>query len=343
MLGRMTVALVCVATAFVCAATRPGAAAEAPTSASAQDYVLLVPDSRNNAIYEIAADGSYLGDFLTMSPVDDDQDLPRLWNSPRAVLYVEGEPGRLWLAAERSLTEWSMDGRYLRTIFADTVELEDPAGIARIGDEVFVLSEDKSRVMVFDAGGKHLRSFGYHMLQNSKDMKVGPDGKLWVAGQMFGGRPGLISIWDPNSAEDAPPLEYRVPPELTGTGTWWLSSFALDGHGGVLVTEYSRGRLERWDLKSNERLEVLMEQATPGIYRKLATGPDGMVYLAGAEGIYRFPPEAHAVDLKDLKPFFSAASLADRVEEPFTPTQILFVPRVALTQRQAAATDSRDR
>jgi hypothetical protein len=104
----------------------------------------------------------------------------------------------------------------------------------------------------------------------------------------------------------------------------------FDGDGKLLITEFARGRLERWDLDRNERLEILLDSDRPGAYLKLARGPDGLVYMAGADGVYRFESRAKAADLTNLTPFFGAGGLAGRYSEPFSPAGIIVVPRASL-------------
>jgi len=320
---------------LVCVACTHGSRATA-----AKDYVILVPDSKNDVIHQIAMDGSYEGDFLDSHRFEDLAKEKRAWESPRAVLAVDPGGGRIWVAARRGLSEWTADGKHVRTISADSSHLEDPTGIMRIGGEVFVLSMDKKRMMVFGLDGSLLHEFGYPALIRAKDFKLGLDGMLYVGAQMLDTSiPGLVSVWDPkHTTPEAKPVGYRVPPDTSDDGTLWVNGLAFDDDGKLLITEFYRGRIERWDLDRNVKLDVLLDSGHWGTYRDIERGPDGLIYVSGPAGLYRFPAGANASDLKDLKPFFDAGQIADRYQKEFTPTAIAFVPRPATA---SGVTDSK--
>jgi hypothetical protein len=309
---------------LVCAACTHGRRAT-----DAKDYVILAPDPKNDVIHEIAMDGTYEGDFLDSQRFENLADHKIAWDSPRGVLALDPRGERIWVTAERALSEWTADGKYLRTIYADSSHLEDPTGIMRIGGEVFVLSEDKKRMMVFGLDGTLLHEFGYPALIRAKDFKLGLDGMLYVGAQMLNTSiPGLVSVWDPkNTTPEAKPVRYRIPPDTSDDGTLWVNGLVFDDKGKLLVTAFYRGRVERWDLERNVKLDVLLDSGHPGTYRDIERGPDGLIYVSGPAGLYRFPAEATAADLKDLEPFFDASQLASRYEKEFTPTALVFVPR----------------
>jgi hypothetical protein len=78
-------------------------------------------------------------------------------------------------------------------------------------------------------------------------------------------------------------------------------------------------------------LGVLLDSDQHGKYTELGRGPDGLIYMAGPDGIYRFDSLASAKDLQQLTPFFDARSIADRYEKAFSPAWLAFVPRSALS------------
>jgi hypothetical protein len=305
----------------------------AETQQSNEDFVLLLPDSRNDAVHIVSRAGEYLGDLFgdDSSRASGREPIPRsVLESPRRMLLIEGETPRLWLASERSLSEWNVDGSFRRMIFSDTSKLEDPTGMVRVGDEVFVLSEDKSRLLVFDLEGALLRTVGKGRFRRGKDLTVGPDGNLYVAQQM-GSRPGIVSVWSPSAAgPQTEPLRDLIEPDTDPGQTWWLNGIAFDEDGTALVTEFPGGRVERWDLARQERIEVLLESGRPGAFLDIERGPDRRFYLAGADGIRAFESGATRDSLNDLGLLFESMQIADRLEFPFSPVSIAFVPRLRL-------------
>jgi hypothetical protein len=300
-------------------------------------FVILAPDWRNHVVHRITMDGAYEGDFLDRARFGDAKIERRLWESPRGLLYLDGHPDRFWLLGERTLSQWGGRGQYQRTIYSDSAHLEEPAAIGRIGDRVFVLSEDKKCMLVFNLEGELLATFGAPVLDRAKDFVVGPDGLIYVGGSLLHAEiEGLVTVWDPARTEpDAKPVRYLVPPELGEDGTFWIHSLVFDDNGDLLVTEFSRGRLERWDPERNAKIGVLLDSDASGKYTELARGPDGLVYMAGPDGLYRFDSLATAESLKQLTPFFDARSIADRYERAFAPAWLAFVPRSALDSPHA--------
>lgn len=309
------------------------ASCTSPPSAPRQaDHVLLIPDWKNHVIHRIGLDGDYEGDFLDPGR-EQIASLDRtLWAKPLAVLSIDATPPSIWLAANRAISAWGPRGEYLRTIFDDTTILEVPTCMVAIGERVFVASSDKRDMLVFSRDGQLLGSFGYPHFYRANDCKVGPDGLLYVASTLQNAQtPGLVSIWDPaNTSESAGPVGYRVPGDLGEDGTHWAHSLVFDADGKLLIAEFARGRLERWDLDRNQRSEVLLDSDEPGAYLKLARGPDGLVYMVGPAGVYRFDSRATAADLKHLEPFFDARRLSGHYTEPFSPSGIAIVPRAVL-------------
>jgi len=303
------------------------------SSSPRQDnHVLLVPDWKNHVVHRIALDGSYEGDFLDPLRAQNPSLNRTLWAQPLAILMVDGAPASFWLAADRALSEWGRGGEYLRTVLDDTAYLEVPTCMVTTGDRIFVASADKRDMLVFSRDGSRTGSFGHPGFYRANDCEIGPDGSIYVASTLpNAATPGVISIWDPaNTAESAQPIGYRVPGDLGEDGTHWAHSLAFDEDGNLLITEFARGRLERWNLERNERIEILLDSDQPGAYLKLERGPDGVVYMAGPAGVYRFDSRATAADLKNLEPFFDAHQLAGRYTEPFSPAGIAVVPRAAL-------------
>jgi sugar lactone lactonase YvrE len=317
---------------FVLAALLFVACTSVPDTPRERDYVLLVPDWKNHVVHRIGLDGTYEGDFLDPLREQNPSLNRTLWAQPLAILAVDGPPATFWLAADRALSEWNSQGAYLRTILDDTSQLEVPTCMVAIGDRVFVASADKRDMLMFTTDGVRRASFGHPNFYRANDCTVGPDGSIYVASTLRNAAtPGVISIWDPaDTSETAKPIGYRIPGDLGADGTHWAHSLVFDGDGKLLITEFARGRLERWDLDRNERVEVLLDSDRPGAYLKLARGPDGLVYMAGDDGVYRFDSRAKAADLANLKPFFDAGQLAGRYSEPYFPAGIAVVPRASL-------------
>ena len=308
-----------------------GLGAPARSSADVSDYVLLVPDWKNHVVHRISADGAYEGDFLEGARRANAEVAAQQWYSPRGMLAFDDTPGKLWMIAERSLSEWTTRGEYKRSLYFDTMFLEDANCIVRAGNEVFVVSEDKKVLMVFALDGTHLRNVGNTELDRAKDCKLGPDGMIYVASAMRAPQIGMISVWDPKSqGAGARPLRYHVLPETGEDGTIWLLGLVFDDDGNVLVTDFSRGRLERWNLQKNEKMAVLLDGDRPGSYADLVRGPDGLVYMTGAKGIYRFSAGDDAKRLESLEPFFRADSIQGRYEHAFSPAGLTFVRREAV-------------
>ena len=295
-------------------------------------YALLVPDFRNDVVHKIAADGTYEGDFLDASRFEDANVGSRVWRSPKGMVYLDGNPGLFWVLSERSLSEWDTQGRFVRTVYSDTSVMESPTGIVRLGDHVFITSKDKKIMLVFTIEGEIVSRFGYPALERAKDLVVGRDRLIYVGSSaQSSSQKGLVSIWNPYEIKiDAEPLGYRIPPDLKGDGPLSVHSLAFDDDDNLLITDFAKGRLERWSMERNERIEILLEGGHPGAYLELARGPDGLVYLAGADGIYRFPSSAPAAELQTIEPFFKAAELGERYEHAFSPSSILFARRAAL-------------
>ena len=145
--------------------------------------------------------------------------------------------------------------------------------------------------------------------------------------------PGLVSVRDLHRASEEAPtaVSYKIAPEQAQNGTTWLGGIVFDDDGDMLVTEFAHGRVERWDAKNNTKSEVLLDGAPPRAYKEIERGPDGFVYVAGTKGIFRFSASAHASDLRDLKPFFDASTIATRYKNDFSPSGIVFVPRSSLS------------
>ena len=293
------------------------------------EFVILVPDSRSDVVHRIGMDGRYEGDFLDPARFESPSIHPSVWRSPRGLIQLEGSDGRIWMVSARALSEWSRDGAYVRTLFSDTALLEDPVAIGRVGDEVLVLSEDKTALLVFDVHGNLVRKTRDARLRRAKDFVLGANGRLYVGARRFTvDTPGLVTVWDPayDSAEPQA-VDFYVAPETDEDGTFWVHSLAFDDVGKLLIIDFAGARLERWDLARNAKVAVLLDGDMPGQYAEIARGPDGLAYLAGSDGIYRFDSRASAEDLKSLKPFFDARSIADRYEGGFSPAWLAFVAR----------------
>jgi hypothetical protein len=291
-------------------------------------YVLLAPDWRNDVIHRIALDGTYEGDLFAAGRAAA-KDLNRgVWGSPRGLLLRDGN---LWLTAERALSEWGADGRYIRTLYSNSSQLEDPTGIVAVGDDTFVVSEDKKILLVFDREGALVHSFGYPNLDRADDIKLGPDGMLYVGSRLRSPETPLISIWDPKIVDEAAqPVGHRIRPDMGEEGTISVTGLVFDDAGDLLITDFVRGRLERWDLETDSRKEVLLDSDQWGTYRDLERGPDGKIYMSGPAGIYRFDPSATAATLAGIQPFFDARSIAGRYQHEFSPEALVFVPRALL-------------
>jgi sugar lactone lactonase YvrE len=145
-------------------------------------------------------------------------------------------------------------------------------------------------------------------------------------------------VWDPkNTADDAKPIRYLVPPAIGDDGgTVALQSLVFDDDGNLIVTDLFRGRVERWSAASNTKITVLLNAGKPGAYKELARGPDGLVYVTGTDGIYRFAASATAEQLASLTPFFDARQIGERYEHPFSPQSMIFVPTAHLAQSNRA-------
>ena len=297
----------------------------------ANDYVLLVPDWKNELVHRIAMDGAYEGDFLDPARKDDPKVDRTLWANPLGVLFMPGNPGSFWMTAERALASWDGNGRLVRPLFLDSQHLETPTCIVRVNDEIFVVSADRKEMLVFASDGTHLRSFGYPELYRANDCKLGPDGMIYVGSTMHAGQSGLVSVWDPtNSTPETKAVAYRVPGDSTDDATYWVQGIVFDDDKNLLLTDFSRGRLERWNLAADKRLDILLDSANPGTYLKLERGPDGFIYMAGPEGIYRFDSRATPEQLRNLRPFFDARQISLQLAEPFSPVGLAFVPRNAV-------------
>ncbi len=297
----------------------------------APGHTLLVTDWGNSVVHRIELDGTYAGTFLETGENADAVVKPVLRVKPTGLLMLSDEPARFWMIADRGVTEWDQTGRPLREVLFDTQILETPTCAVRVGDRVFVASPDKKDMQVFDLAGTHLASIGVPHLYHANDCKLGPDGRIYVGSTLNRGVLGLVSIWDPNNVEpDAKPLEYRIPGDSSGDETYWVHGLVFDDDGHLLVTELSRGRLERWDLKANKRMEVLLDSAEGGAYLELERGPDGLVSMAGPAGVYRFDSRAKAADLAGLMPFFDADDIKPPTERGFSPSGLTFEPRSAL-------------
>jgi sugar lactone lactonase YvrE len=296
------------------------------------DWVMLVPDWKNDVVHRISLDGDYEGDFLILDRSPDSEVPKRAWRSPRGIVPAPGKDGGYWLAAERGLSEWSARGEFRRLITADSTHLQDPAAIIRFGDEFFVVSQDKKAMLVFDPSGERTRRFISPDLDRATDGKLGPDGLLYVSKSLRSSeQPGLVSVWDPkNRSEEPTALRYLVPPELTENGTASVQSFAFDDDANLLIADHVRGRVERWSTRDNTKIEVLLEGGSLNQFKELERGPDGLVYLAGTRGIYRFIASASADELKGLTPFYSAETISEQYEHEFSPQAILFVERSQL-------------
>ena len=293
--------------------------------------MILVTDWGNDAVHRVGLDGSYQGSFLTAEGASEAKISATLRMKPAGLIAVADDPLELWLLADRGITAWNSAGAPLRVVFFDTSVLETPTCAVRVGDRVFVASPDKKDMHVFDLRGAHVGSFGFPKLYAANDCKLGPDGMIYVGSTLAMGAPGLVAIWDPSrTGPDVEPVGYRIPGSSSGDETFWVHGLAFDDDGKLLVTELSRGRLERWDLETNSRVEILLDSDSGGAYAKLERGPDGLVYMAGSAGIYRFDARSTAQDLAGLEPFFDAAAIEDRFAKPFTPAGMTFVRADAL-------------
>jgi WD40 repeat protein len=247
---------------------------------------------------------------------------------------MPGEATRFWLANPLAITEWDRFGRTTRTVFKDTAVMEMPACMQRLGNDVVVVSEDKASVLVLDEHGVLLRSFSSPDLEGATDCVFGADGLLYVSSRLHSSsQPGLVSVWDVSKAPsegDAKAIRYEIAPETYPHGTTWITSLAFDADGDLLVTEFARGRVERWSTKTHAKLEVLLDSGAPATYKEIERGPDGLIYVAGMKGVFRFEASAHSDGLADLAPFFDAGSLAGRYKHDLSASDLVFVPGSAL-------------
>lgn len=301
-------------------------AGEASATESANAYVALVPDYKAPRVHMIRDDGTYLGNFLRAKGRIADT----IATSARSILQVDDE---FWVATERALTRWSNDGTYGGAIINDTAVLEDPVGLVELDGEIFVASDDKRWILALDKEGQVLRRFGAPHADRPGDMVAGPDGKLYMASHMiFENMEGLVAVWDPKTESEASdPEKWLVPldPEKGGQGIKWAQALAFTKDDEALVIAATHGRLERWNLAANKRVEVLMDADTFEL-RALQKGPDGMFYLATTKGLYRFRGDATPEDFEAMEPIFNAAKIERYTGDPFTPTDITVVALDAL-------------
>ncbi len=334
--------------AVISAAIAAPVAADSEPADGADRYVMLLPDFRNDVVHKIALDGTYEGDFLDAERIDGGKRaVERIaWGGPRGLVFAEdGDDSKVWLLAERSLSEWRPDGTFVKLLYSDAEQLADPTGIARIGDEVWVLSEDKKQLLVFGSDGKLARRGGYPQFDRARDLISGPDGRAYVGSGLHSRElRGLVSVWLAGTEKvPAGAAAYKIAPEPGKRGTISVHSLVFDAEGDLVITDFARGRVERWDLDENKKLEVLLSSRHWGTYRELARGPDGKIYLSGAAGIYRFDSRAKASELTELAPFFDAGTIAERYPKGFAPSQIVFVKRSSLpssTAEQAPPVDA---
>jgi hypothetical protein len=326
-----------------CVADPAERTAEPGAAEKRSDYVLLVPDSQNSVVHRIALDGSYEGDFVAPASKQGGGAPPMALRILRGALFLAGEPGVIWLTARHGMSEWETDGRFRRMLPLRTDVLENPTAILAAGDEVLVLSEDKKRILVLGRDGALAREIKSDALDGATDCEVGPDGLFYVSSALRSSeQTGLISVWDFMGEANAEPLRHLVPPEYAG-GRTFVRSLVFDDDGHMLITNFSEHRVERWNVATNERIEVLLQGAHRNDYTQLARGPDGLVYLAGGKGIYRFDSRAGARQLQTLEPLFRADMIAGRYERPFSPEAFIFVPRAKLGAVQPAGQNSQSK
>ena len=321
--------------AQACAPTGSKPAKKPSAALEASDYILLVPDFRNDVVHRFGLDGTYEGEFLGPSQFEAHKLAEGIWSSPRALLLLANDPQTFWLANVHVVTAWDGAGKFMKTVFKDTPAMETPVCMEQIGENIALVSEDKHAVLVLGVDGTVVRTISSQDFGRATDCKVGADGLLYVSSRLDAPEhTGLISIWDVSKepTEDAPRAsDYRIAPEQGEQGTTWISGLAFDDNGDFLVAEFAHGRVERWNAKTNTKSEVLLDGAAPATYKEINRGPDGLVYVAGNKGIFRFAASAHASDLLDIKPFFDASTIAMRYKQEFSPSAIVFVPRSALT------------
>jgi hypothetical protein len=323
--------------------TRAGADTPQPSPAALQaaDYVLLIPDWTNDVVHRISLDGTYEGEFIGASKVDPKALARGLWESPRALLLMPDHEPTFWMGGRSAITQWDGGGTYLQTIFADTTEMEVPVCLAGAGNGVVVVSQDKSTLLLLGADGKIIKEIHGAEFAHATDCRFGSDGLLYVSARQDLTGQGLVSAWDVRGDRDtegtAKPEFYKIAPQPTPNATAWLGGLVFDDNGDMLVTEFAQGRVERWDTKANTKSEVLLDSGAPKTFKEIERGPDGLVYVAGNKGVYRFPVSAHASDLKDLEPFFDAGTITSRYKNEFSPSGIVIVPRTALGSGAAVA------
>jgi hypothetical protein len=295
------------------------------------DWELLVADGKNDTVYKVGLDGRFSGEFLdparrTIAGLPES-----VWSSPRGLALVEGADGpSVWMASRKGLTRWTPDGRYIDTLIADTAQLEDPAGLVVRGEEVFVLSSDKKLMLVLDISGRILRRFGSPQLRRARDLDLAPDGLLVVAAAMSGAGLPLVTAWDPAAAGmDVAPRTSWIAADAGDDGPLSANSLVFIDNVTVLVADFSRGRVERRSLVDPGERTILLSSPTWGTWRELERGPDGLVYVAGPAGVYRFDPTVSSEALQGLEPFFDASAISPRPAREFSPTAMLFLRRAA--------------
>ncbi len=237
---------------------------------------LFVSDYDANAIVRYdGVTGEPLGVFATGAPQRVDR--------PAGVRL--GPDGRLYTAGfgQGDIVRYDVrSGAMMGVFFWDTTLLEEPVELAFHGDDLVVLGNDTSNIVVLDRGGTPIAAFGNPVMRAAHDFVIGRDDLLYIATDSHPQLGIAIQVWDFTGTMRR---QFATPGEIAVA-----SSLAFDRDGVLHVCDYDRGTVVRFDAATGESRGVLID----GLIRPVSLdfGLDGDLYVLDDTGVHRFDPRS---------------------------------------------------
>ncbi len=231
---------------------------------------LFVSDYRANAIvrYDTA------GELIDVFAAGAEQRLDRPVNvkrGPDGLLYSVG-------FGRGDINRYDLgSGAMADTFYWDTRTLEEPVELEFRGEHLFVLGNDTKNLVEIDRDGRFVRELGYPTMRGAQDFVIDGD-FAYVATESHPTLGSAIQVW--NLTTGTLERHFAAYDEIA-----FASGLTLRD-GVLLVSDFERGTIVRFDLATGRSLGALVEGTLLPV--EIDIGPDGALYVLDLKGLHRY-------------------------------------------------------
>jgi sugar lactone lactonase YvrE len=168
--------------------------------------------------------------------------------------------------------------------FFDDTLLEEPVELALRGDELFVLGNDTQNALRVDAAGRLLAEI-HPLAKDAHDFAFDDAGHLFVGSAAPANGGGSIQVWDVDDEELI--AHFGTKDEVESA-----MGLAFAPDGTLVVADYGRSRVARFDPTSGVLLEVLVGMSRPVA---VEVDPTGGLWVLEDAGVCRYDGQSGAL------------------------------------------------